>query len=116
MELGDKSMAKGESGIEKRRHPRVRVERSVRATAEGREHSGSVTDISVGGAALRVDAEIGEEAEIELDIEDLGDLSGHVRRLLDDGFAVEFELDEDEEERLVAELIGINEAIRSEVT
>ena len=45
-------MAKSDSGIEKRRHPRVRVEKSVRAKADGREHSGSVTDISASGSVL----------------------------------------------------------------
>ncbi|MDP6805678.1 MAG: PilZ domain-containing protein [Rhodospirillales bacterium] len=109
-------MAKAESGSEKRRHPRVRVDKPVRAKAEGREHSGSLTDISAGGAALRVTAEIDEETEVELDIEDLRDLSGRVARVLDDGFAVEFELDEDEEDSLVAEIMGIHDAIRSEET
>jgi hypothetical protein len=64
-------MAKSDSGIEKRRHPRVRVEKSVRAKADGREHSGSVTDISASGAAIRVEAEFDEETAVELDIEDL---------------------------------------------
>ena len=109
-------MAKSDPGIEKRRHPRVRVEKPVRAKAKGREHSGSVTDISVGGVAIRVQAEIDEETEVELDIENLSDLSGHVRRLLDDGFAVEFELDEDDEDRLVTEIMEIHDAIRTEET
>ena len=109
-------MAKSDSGIEKRRHPRVSVEKPVRAKAKGREHSGSVTDISVGGVAIRVEAEIDEETEVELDIENLSELSGHVRRLLDDGFAVEFELDEDDEDRLVTEIMEIHDAIRTEET
>ena len=70
----------------------------------------------MGGVAIRVQAEIDEETEVELDIENLSDLSGHVRRLLDDGFAVEFELDEDDEDRLVTEIMEIHDAIRTEET
>jgi len=36
--------------------------------------------------------------------------------LLDDGFAVEFELDGDDEDRLVTEIMEIHDAIRSEET
>jgi len=52
------------------------------------------------------------EGEVELDIENIGLLTGHVTRTLDDGFAVAFELDGDDEDRLMAELTSIQNSIR----
>ena len=107
-------MADEREQSEKRRHRRVAVSKSVQAKTESRQYDGSVRDISAGGAALNVEAEVEHESEVELDIEDLGPLLGTVARLYDDGFAVEFDLDEEEEERLLTELTDLHDTIRDE--
>ena len=73
-----------------------------------------MTDISAGVAALSVDADVEDESQVELDIEDLSPLSGIVARSYDDGFAVEFDLDEAEEDRLLSELTELHDTINLE--
>ncbi len=43
---------------------------------------------------------------MELDLEEFGTLSGNVVRTLEDGFAMSFDLDEDDEDRLISEITG----------
>ncbi|MDP6788287.1 MAG: PilZ domain-containing protein [Rhodospirillales bacterium] len=107
-------MAKKTGQAEKRRHRRVRVSKPVQAKTDSRQIEGSVTDISAGGAALNVDAEVDGESQVELDIEDMSPLSGTVARSYDDGFAVEFDLDEEEEDRLLTELTELHDTINLE--
>ena len=107
-------MAEENDQDEKRRHRRVSVSKFVQARTESRQYQGSVTDISAGGAALSVDAVVEDESQVELDIEDLSPLSGIVARSYDDGFAVEFDLDEDEEDRLLTELRELHDTINLE--
>ncbi len=107
-------MAEENGQVDKRRHRRVSVSKSVQAKTESRQYQGKVTDISANGAALSIDAEVDEEGRVELDIEDLSPLSGTVARSYDDGFAVEFDLDEDEEDRLLSELTELHDTINLE--
>lgn len=107
-------MAEENDQSEKRRHRRVNVSKSVQAKTESQQYKGSVKDISVSGAALSVEAEVEEDSQVELDIEDLSPLSGIVARSYDDGFAVEFDLDEDDEDRLLSELTELHDTIRLE--
>ena len=107
-------MAEENDQDEKRRHRRVSVSKFVQARTESRQYQGSVKDISAGGAALSVDAVVEDESQVELDIEDLSPLSGIVARSYDDGFAVEFDLDEDEEDRLLTELTELHDTINLE--
>jgi hypothetical protein len=88
---------------DKRRHRRVSVSKPVQAKTNSLQIQGSVTDISASGAALNVDAKVENESQVELDIEDLSPLAGTVARSYDDGFAVEFDLDVEEEDRLLTE-------------
>ena len=98
-----------------RRHRRVNVSKSFQAKTESRNYQGSVTDISASGAALSVDADVAQdEVLVELDIEDMSPLSGIVARAYDDGFAVEFDLDEEEEARLLSELTELHDIINLE--
>lgn len=97
-----------------RRHRRVNVSKSFQAKTESRNYQGSVTDISASGAALSVDADVAQESLVELDIEDMSPLSGIVARAYDDGFAVEFDLDEEEEARLLSELTELHDIINLE--
>ena len=64
-------MAEENDQANKRRHRRISVSKSVQAKTESRQYKGSVKDISAGGAALSVEAEVDEESQVELDIEDL---------------------------------------------
>ena len=107
-------MAEENDQANERRHRRVRVSKSFQAKTESRRYQGSVKDISAGGAALSVDAEVEDEVQVELDIEDLSPLSGIVARSYDDGFAVEFDLDEEEEDRLLSELTELHDVINRE--
>ena len=107
-------MAEKNDQADKRRHRRVSVSKSVQAKTDSRNIEGSVTDISAGGAALCVDAEVEDESPVELDIEDMSPVSGTVARSYDDGFAVEFDLDEEEEDRLLTELTELHDTINLE--
>ena len=107
-------MADSNSDRDRRRHRRIAVSRRVRAKSGAREHEGLTKNISVSGAALELDAELEDEDLVELDIEDMSRLSGRVARWFDDGFAVEFDIDEDEEARLIAEIAQIHDAIETE--
>jgi c-di-GMP-binding flagellar brake protein YcgR len=107
-------MAEENNQTEKRRHRRVSLSKSVQAKTDSRQYEGSVKDISASGVALNVDAEVDEESQVELDIKDLSPLSGIVARSYDDGFAVEFDLDEEEEDRLLSELADLQDHIRLE--
>ncbi len=101
----------------KRRHARRAVSRPARAVAGARELTGTVTDLSAGGAALHLDSpaeNLDEDALIDLYIEDMDPLSGHLARTFEDGIAVEFDLDEAEEDRLLAEVMEIHDALRAE--
>ena len=107
-------MEDDEKGNDKRRHPRIAVSKSVRATKDVKEYEGEIKDISASGAALVVDAELDDEDLVALDIENMSQLSGRVARLFDDGFAVEFDMDDEEEDRLLAELTGLHNATQTE--
>ena len=51
---------------------------------------------------------------MDLDIGGIADISSHVVEIIDDGFAVAFELDEDDEQRLVKEIQETRDAIQWE--
>jgi len=73
------------------------------------EHRGRVVDISSSGAAVSIedsDRQIDDDQDMELDLEEFGTLSGNVVRTLEDGFAMSFDLDEDDEDRLISEITG----------
>ncbi len=102
---------------DKRRHARRAISRPARAVAGARELTGSVKDLSAGGAALRLDSpaeNLDEDALIDLYVEDMEPLPGHLARTLEDGIAVEFDLDEAEEDRLLAEVMEMHSAMRTE--
>jgi hypothetical protein len=99
---------------ERRRHPRVPIERKMRGRSRGRIFEGSMVDISASGASFNAPVDPDENAEIEMDIEDISPLSGRIARVLDDGFAVEFDLNADEEDRLLAEVMEIYNDVRTD--
>lgn len=97
---------------ENRRHPRHRINKAVKAKSGGRQGTGMTRDISASGAAIDVDIELEEDELLELDIEDVGYMASQVARPLDDGFAVRFvDLEEEDEEQLLAELESLRDSI-----
>ena len=107
-------MGEEQQGGNKRRHRRVAIKRVVRARSSTRELKGTLKDISAGGAALIVRGEVKDKEAFELEIEKMSRLPGQVARAFDDGFAVEFTLDDEEEDRLISELAGLDGAERTE--
>ena len=101
----------------KRRHARRAISRPAHAVAGAREITVTVTDLSAGGAALHLESPVenlDEDALVDLYIEDMDPLPGHLARTFEDGIAVEFDLDEAEEDRLLAEVMEMHNAIRAE--
>ena len=111
---GTANMMDRDIGRDRRRHQRLSISKPVRARWGAQEHDGATRDISASGAALQLEAQFEDEGLVELDIKDMSHLSGHVARLFDDGFAVEFDIDPDEEERLVGEIKQIYNATKVE--
>ncbi len=95
---------------ERRKHKRYKVDTPVRIRDGADEHNGKLTDISSRGAAVNgedIESLFDDDQSLELELDDFGTLPGNVVRTLDDGFAMEFDLDEDGEERLISEITGI---------
>ncbi|MEX0694094.1 MAG: PilZ domain-containing protein [Rhodospirillales bacterium] len=63
--------------------------------------SGQLKDISATGAAVIVAGDVGFENDqfVNLHMQGMGDRSGYIRRRIPDGFAFQFETDENEEVR-----------------
>jgi len=97
-----------ESGGERRHNQRFDIERTLRAVANGELRLGRVKEVSAASAAIYLDQPLEEGTEITLDIEDLGSFSGRVTGPPRDGLvAVKFDLDEEEEDHLIAEIMRI---------
>lgn len=71
-------------------------------------------DISAGGASVDLGMQAVKGKPVALEIEDMEPLEGRIARTFDDGFAVEFDLDEDDEDRLIADLTVIRNSLRRE--
>ncbi len=97
------------TGKEQRRNTRVKVDKAVKFRDGSGQHDGQLANISSSGAAINaevLDVNLEDDQELELESEDFGTLPGNVVRTLDDGFAMEFDLDEEMEERLISEITG----------
>ncbi|MBT3991684.1 MAG: PilZ domain-containing protein [Rhodospirillaceae bacterium] len=100
---------------EKRQHKRLKAPNSVTAKINDEEIEVTLLDLSAGGAALDLAKDVKPDDPIELMIDDVGELSATVSRSLDDGVAVRFlDIDDDEEEMLLADLERIDIDIRTE--
>ena len=88
--------AKG-GGLEHRRHPRVQVDKAVRAVQRNNSFDGRLKDVSRGGAAVQMDGALDDESLVELHFDDMAMVTGSLARPLDDGFALAFEIDDDED-------------------
>ena len=101
-------------GVERRRFNRYPASQKARAAMNGEDRTGSIVDLSAGGAGVELDDPFAEDTEIELDIEDVGRFGGFVARSGDDFMGVEFELDEDEEDELIAGIMRLQTGLLDE--
>ncbi len=93
---------------DRRTHQRFDIERTLRAVANGELRLGRITEVSASSAAIHLDKPLEEGTEITLDIEDLGSFSGCVVGPPRDGLVpIKFDIDEEAEDRLIAEIMKI---------
>ena len=88
----------------RRRWKRVAIDKAAEVRVDGTPYPVTADDISAGGASFN--AEIGAlgQESVELSIDELGDYDVSVVRKWDDGFAVTFDLNEDDQYALQEEL------------
>ncbi len=96
------------NGAEQRRHVRCTVYEPCIAMVDSHEYSGAVVDMSVGGAAVRLEVQLevqpARDTPMQLQIDGIGRLRTRVVRPLLDGVAVEFNIDPRKEGHLLAAL------------
>ena len=94
---------------DRRRDVRYGVFERCGVTLEGRQFEGLIVDMSLGGAALRVDVRMATQPSagtpVMLDINRVGRVLAKVVRPLFNGIAVEFDIDRDREIHLIAKLL-----------
>ena len=102
--VGPVRPAKRAKPSERRVHPRQAFEAQVEAvTAEGR-HPATAQDISFGGIGIGIAVTLQNDQFVELHIDNVGPVPGHVVRTYQGGVGVAFDVD-DEERRRIAEAI-----------
>jgi len=89
--------------------PRYAVDAPVEGSIGETPFSGHLKDISATGAAIVTSGNVGFENDqfVQLHMQGMGDKSGTIRRRIPEGFALQFDSDEDEEKRKreIAEMI-----------
>ena len=97
---------------ERRQHQRFDIERTLRAVANGELRLGRVKELSAKSAAIHLDQPLEEGTETTLDIENIGSFTGHVAGPPRDGIVpIRFDMDEKEEDQLIAEIMKIYNGI-----
>ena len=95
-------------GAEHRRHVRCTVYEPCVVFVGEEEFSGAVVDMSVGGAAVRLEVQLevhpAPDTPIQLQINGIGRLRTRVIRSMIDGVAVEFNIDPYKEAHLLTAL------------
>ena len=107
-------MADIEDPSDRRQHSRLGIQRVAIGQTAVRDFVGAVKDISVKGVALEAEAKPRVGDAVALDIQDVMPLKGYVSRTLEDGFVVTYDLGEDEEDELIADVMKINNSIQVE--
>lgn len=95
---------------EKRLHPRHSLHKNVRIEVDGEVIVGETADISQGGVAVEAENHLSNDAFVHMHIETIGEMTGHVVRTSDMGFAVRFDPVEEERERLAKHLKSLFES------
>jgi len=103
---------------DKRRHVRCTVYELCRVVVKSQEYEGAVVDMSVVGAAIRLDVHLEVQPAVGtpvfLYIERVGRIPAKVARPLIDGIAVEFRIDPDKGKHLGVALKQVLDDYRSE--
>lgn len=89
----------------RRQHKRIPVSAPVETTTPDGTHSGEITDISVGGAAIvsQGPLQIGLGEPVELRVENFEKVPGHVVRAQGgNDFAIAFDIDESDAQEIVS--------------
>ena len=89
---------------DKRSWERYGLEKSADIKTAKDTHRRELNDLSAGGASMQGDVADFDDGEIEIDIGEFGNFAASVVREWDDGFAVEFEMDEDDRYSLQEDL------------
>ncbi|MEE9318463.1 MAG: PilZ domain-containing protein [Rhodospirillales bacterium] len=101
-------MPESDNDADRRVHQRFDIERTLRAVANGELRLGRVKEVSASSAAIHLDQPLEKGTKITLDIEDLGSFSGQVAGPPRDGLVpIKFDIDEKEEDHLIAEIMKI---------
>jgi len=85
------------SAQNRRNWERFPLERPARLKVNNADHTRDITDVSAGGASLRGQVVGSSADEIEIGLEDFGEFSATVVRQWDNGFAVMFEIAEEDQ-------------------
>jgi hypothetical protein len=85
---------------EKRLHPRHQLHRKVRIEIDGQVVIGETADISLGGVSVDAENNLGNDAFVYMHIDTIGEMTGHVVRTGNMGFAVRFDPVKEERQRL----------------
>lgn len=96
---------------ERRNHPRYDLPKPASASTGDEVVEGVIRDISAGGVALRTDERLTIGQQINLEIDGMMGVTGHVVRSLEDGFVVALDLDDDDGANFVAEVLRIREEV-----
>jgi len=89
---------------EKRLHPRHSLHKNVRIEVDGQVIVGETADISQGGVSIDAENTLSNDAFVLMHIENIGEMTGHVVRSSNKGFAIKFDPVEEERLRLAAHL------------
>ncbi len=104
-----------QSGQERRKHERFIISKPVRLYFADKSVAGTLRDISVGGAAIRIHTPIDLDTKVKVDIGELGTFSGQVVRQIEkEVFGVMFSISAAQAVSLAAKLVivyhGVAEA------
>lgn len=91
---------------DKRTWERFNLEITADIKTAEQTHHRELNDMSAGGASMQGDAADFDDEDIEIDIDDIGNFAASVVREWDDGFAVAFDMDEDDKFSLQEDLAG----------
>ncbi|MEE8393653.1 MAG: PilZ domain-containing protein [Rhodospirillales bacterium] len=90
------------------RQARYPLKRRYKAKVNKRKIEGEIEDISASGVAVRAPPDslfnIENDQFIELQIENIGNISGRVARIYENGFAIAFEPGQKETEKITDEI------------
>ncbi len=89
---------------DKRAWKRYILEKKADIKTAEHTHRRELKDLSAGGASMQGDVADFDDEDIEIDIDDFGNFAASVVREWDDGFAVAFDMDEDDKYSLQEDL------------